>query len=197
MAKKARKWSNLKGTLPEAPSGETSEWMQKVFAAKDARSDKTMAELAKEYQQLVEADEKAEEARKARNIIYEALERRILEELVKVEEVAGTDMWRGEGQTFSPKNVLRPTVTDRKALKDWIKEQGMEDLLELSHPRLQAIVNEAMDTSISATLTPKEREKLTPGQVGSGAPPPGVSVYIKTGVNRTGPRKKPLDPDFD
>ena len=186
MAKKPRKWSNQKDKLP-APPAESSQWMDKVFAAKDERKDKTMAELAEEYKGLVEEEKFEELARKARNIIYEALERRMLEELEKVEQLSGQDVWRGGPGTFSPKFTPRPTVTDQAALDAWIVENKLESLLTLPSGRLSSIVAEAYDPDAAASMTPAQRAALKPGMPGSALPPPGVSVFLARGVNYTKP----------
>lgn len=194
---KTRKWSNLKGTLPEAPPKESTEWMQKVFAAKDERAGKTMNELALEYADLEEEEAFAELAASERNIKYAAIERRVLEELAKVEELAGTDMWRGEGQTFSPKNTLRPVIKDPGALMQWIKDTGQEDQLTLPDSRLKNIVAEALSTDAAAMLTPAQRAQLKPGDPASGACPPGVEAYLQIGVHHTSNKPRLPKPSDD
>lgn len=164
--------------------------MQKVFEAKDARQAKTMNELALEWADLEEEEEFEELAQSERNIKYAALERRILEELEKVKQVAGTDMWRGEGHTFSPKFTPRPVVTDLPALMAWIKSTGQEHQLTLPKPRLKSIVCEALDTELAASMTVAQRAELKPGDPSSGACPPGVSAFLDTGVHHTGGKRK-------
>lgn len=195
MAKKPRAWSNQRGKLPEPPA-ESSEWMKKVFAAKDERSAKTLDELAAEYEGLVEEEKFEELARKARNIIYEALERRMLEELEKIEKMSGQDMWRGEPGTVSPKFTPRPNVVDQAALDGWIKEHKLESMLTLPGGRLNSIIAEAYDQDIAASLSPAERAALKAGMPGSLQPPPGVNVFLKNCINFT-QRRKPKKADTE
>lgn len=188
---KPRKWSNLKGQVPDAPVNETSEWMQEVFKEKDARKDLGMDELQQEYGDLVAADEAAAAAASERNIKYAALDRRILEELEKVKKVSGQDMWRGNGHTFSPKFSPRPVVEDSAKLLAWIKETNQEDQLTLPTGRLNAIIAECMNTDLAAILTPAQRATLKPGDPGSGMPPPGIKLFLQTSVHHTSPKAKP------
>ncbi len=188
---KPRKWSNMKGTLPDHPEQvELTDRVKEILKRKDALAGKSMKELAIEYDALEQEEEFEELTRYERNIEYEAVERSVLEQLEKVREVAGTDLWRGEGQTFSPKYTLSPVVEDPVALMDWVKATKQESLLRLLPSALQSIVTEAMNTEISLALTPAERAALKPGQPGSGQPPPGVTVFLRTSVNHTSGRKK-------
>lgn len=188
---KVRKWSNLKGQVPDAPVNETTEWMQEVFREKDARKDKSMDELQEEYAQLSEADEAAEAERAKRNIKYAALDRCILTKLEDVKKVSGQDMWRGNGHTFSPKFSPRPVVEDKAALRAWIKETNQEDQLELPTGRLNAIIAECMNTDLAKILTPAQRAMLRPGDPGSGIPPPGIKLFLQTSVHHTSPKVRP------
>lgn len=184
-AGKPRKWSNLKGQIPDAAPSETTEWMAKVYIEKDGLAGKTMQEMQDEWVALEEEEEFAKLAESKRNITYKALELRILEELQKVKAIAGTDMWRGENKTFSPKFTPHPTVTDPVALMKWIHDTNQEAQLTLSAPRLKSIVNEALDTEAAVAMTPAQRAELKPGDPASGAPPPGVAVFLQTGVHHT------------
>lgn len=188
--RKPRKWSNLKGVIPDADSGVITPWMKKVLAAKDTRAEHSMATLADEYAGLKAADKKAEEDSSKRKVLYKALELRVLEELKKVKEVAGMDTWQGAaGQSFSPKFTPRPVVKDPEALMAWIHETKQTEQLTLPGARLKAIVCEALDTKVAAVLTPAQREQLKPGDPASGAPPPGVDVFLQTSVSWTGGKR--------
>lgn len=200
---KPRKWSNLKGQIPDAPV-ELSERFQEVLAETDKLRIKetgevfSMADLQNEWVALEEEADFASLQEHQRNVKFDALERRILEELEKVKAVAGTDMWRGEHKTFSPKFTPRPTVTDLQALMQWIKDTKQEDQLTLAHPRLKAIVCEALDPDAAAAMTPAERAALKPGAPASGLPPPGVKVFLDTGVNHTSVKRARVgDPEDD
>lgn len=205
---KDRAWSNLKGVIPDAPEQvELTPRTIKVIEEADKRRVKlvdeqehpvTMDDLAKEWSGLEEEEEFEELAKTQRNIIYDALTRRILEELEHVKAVAGTDMWRGDGQTFSPKFALNIKVTDPIALRKWVEETGQQHLLTIPRGRLNGIVAEAMKLDTAAALTPAERAALKPGQPGSGQPPPGVEVTLFTTVHHTNPSKRTRrssDPD--
>lgn len=182
---KPRKWSNLEGTLPADTSSELSERFQQVLAEVDKRRGTTMQDLQDEWVDLEEEERFAKLAEYNRNVKYEALERRILEELEKVKAVAGTDMWRGAAKTFSPKWTPRPSVEDTARLMQWIKDTGQEHQLTLPAPRLKSIVCEALDTDAAALMTPAQRAQLKPGDPASGAPPPGVTVFLDKSVHHT------------
>lgn len=189
--KKVRQWSNLKGQLrPDPEQVELSERMKRVLKEKDERAAKSMNDLALEFASLEEEEAFEALAAHERNIKFEAIERRILEELQKIQDMAGTDMWRGDGHTFSPKYHPRPIVTDPGKLLTWIHDTGQDSLLRLLPPTLQSIVGEALNTDLAATLTPAQRAAMQPGSAGSGTPPPGVDVVLRTTVNHRGPGKK-------
>lgn len=145
----------------------------------------TMQEIADLYRSLEAQDQKAKEQQSIRNIWYAAIERRVMELLEGVKTTSGQDMWRGAGTTFSPKFTPDPVIEDPKALRQWIADNDMEDMLTLPTGRLQEIVKSALDPEIAAILTPAAREQLakSPGAAGSGAPPPGVKVFMRKGVN--------------
>lgn len=197
MAKKARKWSNLEGQLPEEPKPLTDREVAIRAETDKLRGEavdpdtgqlypaKTMKELAEDYASLVEEEDFEDLAHKKRSVNYEALERVMLAELQRVQEFSGQDMWRGEGQTFSPKFVVIPVITDMVALEAWIEEKGYEYLYEIGSGKLKNLVIEALDTDAAAAMTPAERANLKPGEAASGQPPPGVSVFLRKGVNRT------------
>jgi hypothetical protein len=186
---KVRKWSNLKGQIPEAV--DLSPRGQEVIKAADLRRNKetgdpvTMDDLALEWNGLEEEEAFEDMARDGRNIVYDALTKRILEELDRVKTMAGTDLWRGQDQTFSPKYMLNIRVTDPVALRKWVEETGQQHLLTIPVGRLKGIVGEAMNTDSAAAMTPAERAQLKAGQPGSGMPPPGVEVSLFTTVHHT------------
>lgn len=203
MAKpKPRKWSNLK--LPAPPvEPEMSERFKKVLAEVDKRRWKsgdtpgvslpvTMDDLSREWAELEAADARAAAESAERGIKYDALEMRILEELKKVQELAGTDIWRGRGQTFSPKHTVCPIVRDKAALKKWIEDTRQTDLLTLAGPTLKSLTCALLERAES--MTPAERAQLkgVPGE--PGMPPPGVEVYLRPGVNRTSQNATPIAP---
>lgn len=201
---KVRKWSNLKGQIPDAV--DLSPRGAEVIAEADKRRQKedgtpvTMDDLALEWNGLEEEEAFEDLARAHRNIFYDALTKRILEELERVKTLAGTDLWRGQDQTFSPKFMLNVRVVDPIALRKWVEETGQQHLLTIPMGRLKGIVGEAMNTDAAAALTPAERAKLKPGMPASGQPPPGVEVSLFTTVHHTStaPGKKvrgSSDPD--
>jgi hypothetical protein len=192
MAKKPRKWSNLKGQLP-APPVDDNERLRRIDEAKAERLTRTMDELAAEWARLDVEHDAAKVAERERNIKYAALEARILEEIDKIKAMAGTDIWRGAPGTFSPRYLPFSTVTDRDALLKWVKDSGLEDRLvtDLPTSTLNDIVKAALDPQVVAYLTPAQRAALRPGQPGSMQPPPGVKVYLKTTVGRTDASETP------
>jgi len=178
---KKRQWTNLKGAVPEEVV-EVSEKELAIRAATDERRNKSMKELAAEYQGLVEEEEFADLAAKKRDIEYQALERLIGDELKRVQELSGQDTWRGEGQMFSPKISIIPVVADKETLTKFIKDEGMEALLTLEYPRLKSLVVSTLEKF--ATMTPEERAAL-PSGVTIATPVPGVKLFIKNGIHRT------------
>lgn len=192
MAKKARKWSNV--NVPEEPVALTEREIA-VRAEADklrgvgtdpeghAYTKKDMRELAQDYNGLCEEEEFEKLAARDRSVKYEALERVIRDELIKVEELSGQDMWRGEGCTLSPKNTLIAVVVDKITFKKWIRDTEQEHILEVPPSRLTSIVTDAMDPDAAALLTPAERALLKPGEPASGQPPPGVTIFIRKGIN--------------
>ena len=158
-----------------------------IFQNKDARSGKTLNELKDEYFALRAEKRAAKLAERERNVKFAAIDLCILDQLKKVEEVAGTDMWRAEdGATFSPKHRALAKVTDPVAFLMWIHEHEREDELRLPQGKLNELIKEALDTDAAALLTPTQRAELRPGEPASCAPPPGVSVTIQTRVHHTG-----------
>lgn len=194
---KPRKWSNLKGQVADVPV-EMSPWMQEVMAQADARGDRSMEDLAKEYYALEQEATLARQAESKRNILFAAIDRCILKHLERVKEVAGTDLWRGaEGGTFSPKFTPHPVVADPVALMQWLRDTDQLHLLTLPKSRLKSIVCEALDTELASSLTPAQRALIKPGDPSSGAPPPGVNVFLHTGVHHTSPRSTHLPNDAE
>lgn len=203
---KPRKWSNLKGQIPDAAEQvELTPRTLEVIKQADERRTKvvedphtgatkeepvTMEDLAAEWDGLDEEVEFQELRDTERNITYDALTRRVLEELERVKAISGHDLWRGNGQTFSPKFALNIKVTDPVALMKWVKDTGQEHLLTIPRGRLNGIVAECMDADKAAALTPGERAEIKPGEPGSLQPPPGVEVSLFTTVHHTNPGRK-------
>lgn len=202
MAKKGRPWANLDGQIPDEPKEKTPRELaieQRCDELRGlARDEKTgelfkkqtMRELALNYGNLEEEESFEDLARKERSVEYEAHERVIRDELMKVYELSGQDTWRGDGHTFSPKFIPVPFVTDKKALLAWAEEHGhLEYLLDIKDSRLKEIVLAALNTEEAMLMTPDERAALKPGEPASGQPPPGVGVFMKKSINHKGPAK--------
>lgn len=179
MAKKNRKWTNLPGTVPEEIV-ELSEKELAIRKATDERRAKSMSELAAEYGDLCEEEEFADLAKKARDIVYEALERLIGDQLKRIQTLSGQDTWRGDGQLFTPKISVIPLVADRTALMQYLKDTKQESLLTLEFPRLKSLTTTVLDDLES--MTPAERSLST---VTYTEPLPGVKLYLKHGIRRT------------
>jgi len=199
MAKpKTRKWSNLKGVVPDKPQV-TDERLQRVLKLRDERRGKDMDALAQEWNELEAADALAKFEQSKRNEKYDAIERLILDQIeTVVKPAAGTDLWRSNSNqgTFSPKFTPIAVVTDKTALRKWIEDTNQEHLLEVPKGALNDLVREALDPALAATLTPDQRALLKPGDPSSGAPPPGVTVFLDQAVHHTGgPVVKPTGQD--
>lgn len=191
---KQRKWSNMRGQLPERPV-ELSPRELAIRAHKDTLNDHALPELQAAWSALdaVEASV-AVESRK-RSIEYAALERRVLEELKKIEALAGTDQYKGALGTFSPKYNVEPSVENNDVLTEWAKKNGFEELLSLPSGKLKEIVTDALDKNAATSLSVPQRAALTPGSAGSLQPPPGVKLFMHTTVSFTS--KKVALPDDD
>lgn len=195
MSKKPRKWSNLKGQVPAAPGEDNNERLQRIQSERAKHEGKNMAELAAEWAALDREFTAATLAEKERNIKYDALEPLILAALDQIQALASTDIYRGPTGTFSPRYKPLPTVTDRPRLLQWIRDIGQADRLvtDLPGATLSDIIEAAYNKDVAALLTPAERAALQPGFPGSMQPPPGVNVYLKTAVGRTGADKPVKD----
>lgn len=193
MGRKQRPWSNLKGVLPDySGQGDDSltDRQREVIKEADARAEKSMGELAEEYGVLYAEAEADEMNAKVRNITFDAIEKRAIIILEKARAEGLGDMYRGHDQTFSPKYVPRPVVTNPKALLDWIYATGQQDQLTLPGGRLQEIIKEVYDVNIARVLSPDQRAALKPGQPGSMQAPPGVEVYLQTTIHHTSTKNK-------
>lgn len=203
MGSKPRPWSNLEGQIPEEPKPKTERELAIERRCDELRGlavnpktgqpfeKLTMKELALGYGDLEEEAEFEDLAKKTRSVEYEAHERVIRDELQRIQELSGQDTWRGEGHTFSPKNLPVPIITNRAALEAWIEENGHEYLWDIHGGRLKEIVLAALNTDAAINMTPTERAALKPGEPASGVPPPGVSVFLKKSINHRGPARKP------
>lgn len=190
---KQRKWSNLQ--VPEEPVELTEREVAIRKLADEYRGSEgviwTMRALAVEYASAVEEEKFETLAAKERSVKYEALERVIREQLQMVEDLTGQDMWRGEGQVFSPKFTPIPVIHDRDSFMRWLEDEGvLMDYLKLDSDKVKDLVKECLDTDAAVTMTPAERAALKPGQPASGQLPPGVSVFMRRGINRTETRVK-------
>ncbi len=206
---KPRKWSNLEGQLPE-PAVELTPWelsIREVLRKLDALQ---LPQLQEEWSKLdaIEMQDKApalehvqqtelkdldRSSRKMRNLLYAALDRRVLTELRKIKELAGTDQYKGALGTFSPKHNVDPSITDNAALTKWAKDNGFEELLALPKSKLSEIITDALDQNAASSLSPAQRAGLTPGSAGSMQPPPGVKLYMRTTVSFRGKGKPAVD----
>ena len=199
---KPRANAHLIGKIPDAPV-ELTERQVAVYADRDrlrTREDGTpasMDDLAAEYGGLVEEEDFEDLAKSERSVKFDALERLILEQLEGIKRIAGTDMWRGEGQTFSPKHVLNVHITDPAALRKWIKDTDQEHVLAIPAARLKSITAEALNPELAVAMTPAERAALKPGQPGSMQPPPGVSVSLHHTINHTAQKRRVVAPADD
>ena len=178
---KARKWSNLEGQLP-APAM-PDDYATKILARKDALRAKGVTDLAAVARQFLDVDEHQAEVTEQQanlDLDYAALESLAREFL----QATNTDLWRGEGMTLSPRNALHASTSDRAALNAWARATERDDLLTVLPGTVTSLASEAMDLERAALLTPAERATLKPGEPGSGAPPPGVTVYLRPTINR-------------
>jgi hypothetical protein len=203
---KTRKWSNLKGSeIDDSNAIELTPRQTKVLTEVDKRRVKedsgdpvTIKDLEQEWSTLEEEEGFEDQGREDRSILFAALEKRVLEELERIKDQTGIDMYRGEQVTFSPKFVLNSSVENPQVFYAWVKKKVLEHMLTMPVGRLKSIVATAMDTDLAAAMTPAQRAALEPGEPGSGVPPPGVRVTLHTTINHTSQRtrRRPA-PDAD
>lgn len=167
--KQKRAWSTLKGQIPDAP--DEGDHAAKIGAAIAERENRSMTELVREYNALVAEEEAAKAEEKTRNVRYAALERLINKQL----ETMGTDIWRGEGVSVSPKYSIYPSVKDPVALREHMVATGQEDKLTVPWPRLRSDLEEMLKEAM-------ERSKQT-GDALQLDVPEGVEVFLKTSIN--------------
>jgi len=189
VAKKARKWSNIAEAVPEEekPLSEREIAVRKlmdelrVVKAED-QDDRpaTMKDFAQEYGSLAEEDDFAGKEAKRRSIRFEALERLIMPELRRIEEMSGQDKWRGEGQTFSPRTTIIPQIADRDAFHKYLKETNQEELFTVKDSKVRELVEDAIKAV--EEMSPEERAESKFNLL---EPLPGVKLFIKKSVHRT------------
>lgn len=188
MAKKAKKWSNLGEVVPEEdkPLSEREiavrKLMDELRVVNEGETTRpvTMKDLAQEYGSLSEEDDFAGKEAKRRSIRFEALERLIMPELRRIEEMSGQDKWRGEGQTFSPRTTIIPQIVDRAAFHKYLKDTSQEELFTVKDSKVRELVEDAIKTV--EEMSPEERAESTFNLL---EPLPGVKLFIKKSVNRT------------
>lgn len=191
---KPRKWSNMAGRLPERVVELTPRELA-IRAAKDQLAGKSMRELQELWLKMDVVEAQAAAESKKRSIVYAAIERLALDELKAIKEKAGTDQFKSELGTFSPKHNVEPSIEDNDVLTAWAKQNGFEELLTLPSGKLKEIVTEALDEKAAMSLTVPQRAALPPGSAGSMQPPPGIKLYLHTTVSFTGKRATPPDED--
>jgi hypothetical protein len=185
----------MRGQIPEKPI-ELSAREIAIREAKDKLASVELKELQEKWFALDLEEARAASLAKHRSILYAALERRVLEELKKIEDMAGTDQYKGPLGTFSPKYGVEPSVENNETLTEWAKENGFEELLQLPSGKLKEIVTDALDPKAAMSLTVPQRASLPPGSAGSGQAPPGVKLWFHTSVNFTSKKAK-TEPEDD
>lgn len=156
------KWSKYKATLPKAPVD--SSFLEKVNASK-AEFRQQIGDninlLGEEYDSIRAKKETLEEEIKELNVKIEALVQMVVERC----ESEGLTMVRlNSGTSLSLKDDPYSQVVDKDAFLDWIKKTNREALLSVHYQTMNSLV----------------KEFLEEGQ----DPPPGIKVYIKTGLTR-------------
>lgn len=177
----ASKWSTLKGKLPEVPEDSTR--LDLLHAEQDKHSGKPLVELTKEYNSRRDELNAIKEREKELNLEVEALERLI----VKALNDSGSDIWRGNGYSFSESVEPYPSVQNSADVVRWVKENGMEDLLTLNYQRLSSIVKEHItegNVDIETEVLGRDAEgnEITRETIKTKIP--GVNVFLKSGLSR-------------
>jgi hypothetical protein len=156
MAKSKKKWADLKGKLPDAPSSYGDDMLerQRTLEALPLR------ELADTYEAARLAAEAADEAKKLAAFEEEAAERALLNKM----EREGLDSIGIKGYNYSPSLEPYPSVKDKAAFMAYALDQ-MPETLTVPHQSLKARCKSALE--------------------GDGEVPPGVELYLKHKFSRT------------
>jgi hypothetical protein len=170
MAKSKRKWSNLKGVLPdapvEAPTGYEQE-MAKHHEAMDREGITDLGRLLPHLNELEAEKERLEQETKKQNARIAAAEGRALALLKK----DNLDSVTHEGQLFYTSSEPHPKVTDHLAVRDWARENGHDDSLQLPWSTLKALVKERLGSGEPVTIDEATGDVIVV---------PGTASYMRT-----------------
>jgi hypothetical protein len=209
------KWSNLKGKLPAHP-GESPEWMDRVRAEKDRilreevenpNSATAIGQLTELYNEARKAKDDFEDQIKTLNITIEALQQLIVTKL----EESGSDIWRGNGYSFSEKPEPYASIENKsETLQHFLP---ISEAIDLIRKTGELRSHEDVDEYLTSALMVLERARQNLGMMqipwqtlnslvkaeaeagellieGDGekvearSSIPGVKVFLKSSINR-------------
>jgi hypothetical protein len=158
------KWEKLCKLLAALPVD--ADWQRKVDEAKMPMRAMNSQELAKRIDRAARRKKQLEDQEKLANIEIEAGNQLLLDRM----DAEGVEQVRTRsGILFTRHSEPYPTVEVKALLFKWIKQTRSVYLLSVHFKRLQSLVKECLEAGK--------------------AMPPGVRVFVKTTVRRTGRQK--------
>ena len=159
------KWDKLCRRLKALPVD--ADYQEKVDEAKSPMKGMKSDELAKRIDRAARRKHQLEDQVGLVNIEIEAGNQLLLDRF----EAEGVDQVRTRsGILFTRQQEPYPAVQDQEALFAWIKQTKSVSLLTVNFGKLKAAIKEMLEEG--------------------GVTPPGVKVFVKTTVRRTGGSRK-------
>lgn len=170
------KWTHLRDKFkripPEVKFADDAGFQEKVEAIKGELFEKTLHELAEIYNEAWVADDVVKAEQKEINAYFEALEQLMVQHF---DEQHLQAFKLKSGENFVRGDDPYVNVKDKAAVREWFKEQGMEEILNPHPSTLTALVKGILENPLdSVTGQPKPL-------------PPGIEIFMKATVQR---RKK-------
>lgn len=174
----ASKYSGLKGRIPiqETPRGEA------VAAEIKRHGDKDIKQLTEDYNAVKSHIEQLE----AKVAEHKAVEQALLVLIRRRIDASGADSITINGRTWSETFDPFPVCDDIGAIVTYLKENGMEDQLELTKSELSSRLKDFVKNEALANELDVEEVKKEDGSVETVVKSkiPGVRVYLKPGLSK-------------
>lgn len=150
--------------MPPAPT--EPDFQGKVDVWKQEYQDFSTSEKAREYCKIRAEKDKLEDDIKKLNSKLEALSQQMIDAM----EREGTNMFRLDtGESLSIKDEPYTSVQDKVAWLQWIKDEGLEDLLSVHYQTMNSMVKNRLETGMNL--------------------PPGLKLFIKSSITRRNARE--------
>jgi hypothetical protein len=186
------KWSALKGTVPEPPAAPQGEWREKVESIRTEHAGKSLVELTAEFNGVMGEQER----RKGRDSELTAAKEALMGLVIQALQESGSDIWRGNGYSFSESPEPYAVVENRAAVAEHFIPVG-EMLAALDAGDLDMVgfllertrLNLAHVSVPWATLNGLVKSEAEAGELVMDGDIvrcsiPGVRVYLKPGISR-------------